>query len=93
MESPAVVSLGLHLVPETIRHARLGLSWKVLTVLENWTTRRYHNSVGTSAETKRFRVRVSGPLPGNPSTDGEFVLIVRRYGDRPGWWISPGVSA
>ena len=21
--------------------------------------------------------------------DGEFVMVVRRYGDRPGWWISP----
>lgn len=66
MEVPAVVDLGPHLVPEVIRHARLDLSWKVLAVLENWTTPRYHNSVGTPAETKRFRVRVSGPLPGNP---------------------------
>jgi hypothetical protein len=37
----------------------------------------------------RFRVRVSGPLPGNPSEKGEFVITVCRYGDRPGWWISP----
>ena len=86
---PAVVDLGPHLVPETIRHAQLGLSWKVLAVTENWTTRRYHDSIGTYAETERFRVRVAGPLPGDPAADGEFVMIVRRYGDRPGWWISP----
>ncbi len=34
-------------------------------------------------------MRVSGPLPGNPSEKGEFVITVCRYGDRPGWWISP----
>jgi hypothetical protein len=28
-------------------------------------------------------------MPGDPSADGEFIMIVRRYGDRPGWWISP----
>jgi hypothetical protein len=90
MEVPAVVDLGPHLVPEVIRHPRLGLTWKVLAVTENWTTKRYHDSIGTHAETKRFRLRVSGPLPGNPSDVGEFVMIVRRYGDRPNWWISPG---
>ena len=94
MEAPAVVDLGPHLVPEIIRHARLDLSWTVLAIIENWTTRRYHNSVGTHAETKRFRVRVRGPLPGGASADGEFVMVARRcYGDRPGWWTSPGDSA
>ena len=53
------------------------------------TSPRYHDAVGTPAETKRFRVRVSGPLPGRPSEEGEFVMTVRRYGDRPGWWINP----
>jgi len=90
---PAVVDLGPHLVAEAIRHAQLGLSWKLLAVRENWTTRRYHDTVGTSGETKRFRVRASGPLAGDPSADREFVMIVRRYGDRPGWWISPGDPA
>jgi hypothetical protein len=89
MEVSAVVDLGPRLVPELIRHPRLGLSWRVTAVIEDWTTPRYHDSVGTPAETRRFRVRVSGPLPGEPSVDGEFVMIVRRYGDRSGWWISP----
>jgi hypothetical protein len=53
-------------------------------VLEDWTTPRYYDAVGTPAETRRFRVRVSGPLPGNPSEKGEFVMTVRRYGDRSG---------
>ena len=58
-------------------------------MLEDWTTLRHYDAVGTPAEMGRFRVRVSGPLPGNPSEKGEFVMTVRRYGDRPGWWISP----
>jgi hypothetical protein len=40
--------------------------------------------IGMPAETERFRVRVSGPLPAEPSADGEFVMIVRRYGDKSG---------
>ena len=89
MEAPALVDLGPRLAPIAIHHARLGLTWRVLRVIEDWTTPRYHDAVGTPAETKRYRVRVSGPLPGRPSQEGEFVMTVRRYGDRPGWWISP----
>jgi hypothetical protein len=47
---------------------------------------------GTPLESKRFRVRVRGPLPGMSSKEGEFVMIVRRYGDRDGWWISPEMA-
>ena len=83
------MDLGPGLTPTAIRHAGLGLSWTVLAVTEKWTTPRYHDSVGTPTETRRFRVRVSGPLPGDPTAAGEFAMTVRRYGDRPGWWISP----
>jgi hypothetical protein len=76
-------------VPVAIQHARIGLTWRVLQVVEDWTTPRYHDAVGILAETKRFRVRASRPLPGNPSEEGGFVMTVRRYGDPPGWWISP----
>jgi hypothetical protein len=48
-----------------IRTPGSGLTWRVTRVLENWTTPRYYDAVGTPAETRRFRVRVSGPLPGN----------------------------
>lgn len=90
MEALAIVDLGPRLTPVAIRHARLGLEWRVLQVLEDWTTREYHALVGTPAETNQFRVRVRGPLPGNPSADGEFVMAIRRYGDRGGWWVCPG---
>jgi hypothetical protein len=79
----ALVDLGPRLVPVTIRHARLGLAWRVRRVLEDWTTPPYYDAVGTPAETRRFRVCVSGPLPGSPSEEGEFIMTVRRYGDRP----------
>ena len=88
-EAPAVVELGSRLVPVAIRHARLDLSWSVLAVMEDWTTPRYHAVHGTPEETRRFRVRVRGPVPSRPSSDGEFEMVIRRYGDRPGWWISP----
>lgn len=93
VDVPAVVDLGAFLTPEAIRHVQLGLSWKVLAVLQDWTTPRYHDAVGTPGETRRFLVRVSGPLPGDPYADGEFIMIVRRYGDRPGWWVSPAGGA
>jgi hypothetical protein len=72
METLALVELGPRLVPVAIRHARLGLTWRVLTLIEDWTTSRYHDAVGTPAETKQFLVRVSGPLPGTPLAEGEF---------------------
>ena len=53
---------------------------------------RYSEVAGTPLESKRFRVRVHGPLPGMSSKEGEFVMIVRRYGDQNGWWIAPGVA-
>ena len=89
MEAPAVVDLSARLVPLTIRHAEIDLSWSVLAVLEDWTTPSYHDDVGTPMEVKRFRIRVTGPLPRHPDAVGEFGMIVRRYGDRQGWWICP----
>jgi hypothetical protein len=76
------------MTPEIIWHAMLGLRWEVVRVVEDWTCRSYHDTVGTPGETKRSVVRVRGPLPGNPTEIGEFVMTVRRYGDKPGWWIS-----
>ena len=42
-------------------------------MIENWTCERYHEAVGTPAETKRFRVRVRGlgrnrAVPGHQNT-------------------------
>jgi hypothetical protein len=93
MEAQALVQLGgSGMVPISIRHALLPLEWKVLTVLENWTTPTYWAVLGTPRETRRFRARVSGPLPGRPMQTGEFVMTIRRYAGRPGWWIAPGTD-
>jgi hypothetical protein len=77
------------MTPEIIWHATLGLKWEVRAVLEDWTTSEYWAMLGTPGETRRFRVCVRGPLPGRPDEVGEFVMVVRRFGDRPGWWVSP----
>jgi hypothetical protein len=61
----------------------------VLAVVEDWTTPTYHDHAGTLPKTRRFQARVTGLLPGRPAEDGEFGMLVRRYGDRPGWWICP----
>lgn len=89
MEAPAIVDLSAQLVPLTIRHAELELSWSVIDVLEVWTTPDFEQDAGSVMELKRYRVRVTGPLPGRPSEVGEFGMLVRRYGDRSGWWICP----
>jgi hypothetical protein len=89
MEAPAIVDLSASLVPLSIRHAELQLSWSVLEVVEEWTTPDFEQDVGSVMELKVYRVRVAGPLPGRPSVSGEFGMIIRRYGDRQGWWVSP----
>jgi hypothetical protein len=44
-----------------------GLEREVSLVLEGWICdHNYYDARGTPGETKRFRVRVSGPPPGRP---------------------------
>jgi hypothetical protein len=38
---------------------------------------------------KWYRLRVFGPLPGQPDQLGEFVMIANAYGNRDRWWIRP----
>ena len=89
MEAPAIVDLSAQLVPLTIRHAGLDLVWSVLELLEVWTTPDFEEDLRSSMELKRYRVRVTGPLPGRPAETGEFTMIVRRLGDSPSWWAGP----
>lgn len=77
------------MTPDIVWHGTLSLKWDVLRVLEDFTTPVYREVLGTPGDTRRFRVVVSGPLPGRPAECGEFVTVVRRTGDRPGWWIAP----
>jgi hypothetical protein len=89
MEAPATVHLGERGTPELVWHTLLGLRWQVRCVLEDWATTDPWSVLGTPGETRRFVVRVRGPLPGWPTKTGEFVLVIRKFGDKPGWWISP----
>lgn len=72
------------MTPGIIWHATLGLKWEVLRVVEDWITPEYRSVLGTPGETRRFVVRVSGPLSVRPPQTGEFVMIVRGFGDGPG---------
>ena len=47
-------------------------------MLEDWTTPEYWAVLGTPGETRRFKVRVRGPLPGRPAETSEFVMVVKR---------------
>jgi len=84
-KAPAVVDLGPHLAPVRIRQAAIdGLPGKVPAVTENWTTPRYHGTVGTLAETKRPRFPcprlrshgIKGCLTGTPLTHRRLYLAV-----------------
>jgi hypothetical protein len=71
METPAIVDLSASLVPLTIRHAELELSWSVIDVVTEWTTPDFEQDDGSAMELKRYNLRVTGPLPGRPSEAGE----------------------
>ena len=89
MEAPAIVHLGPDQAPDIIWHALLSLEWRVLRIAEDWAAADYVAVLGTPGELRRFRVVVSGPLPGRPEETGQFVMVLRQVGDRPGWWVGP----
>ena len=85
MEAPAIVHLGPDRLPDIVWHAQSSLKWRVLRIVEDWTAEYYLGVLGTAGELRRFRVLVSGPLPGRPEETGQFVLVLRQVGDKPGW--------
>jgi len=91
-EVAAVVKLGPRLTPAGIGHAdRPELCWMVWRTLDSWriSTPGWFRARGTAAVVERHRVLVSGPAPHQPAEYATHVLIVSRYGDRPGWWMRP----
>lgn len=85
----ALVELRPDLTPMVITHARLAMTWRVLRTLEYWTQPRDQEAEG-AAEITRYRCWVRGPLPGRPAQIGEFTMVVRMFGDKPGqWWVNP----
>jgi hypothetical protein len=51
------------MTPELIWHTVLPLKWEVVRVVEDWTCRSYHDTIGTPGETKRFIVGVRARSP------------------------------
>lgn len=73
-----------------IRHAKLGLKWEVLGLVESW--QRPDDSTageGQAVLLSREVVLVHGPRPGRPGESGRFMLEVCRYGHVDGEWITP----
>jgi hypothetical protein len=75
--------------PERIKHATLGLTWRVLQVIETWD--RPEDSPageGRPVLLRREVVLVDGPRPGRPGESGRFILEVCSYGHVPGEWVT-----
>lgn len=90
MPIPATLRHGADFKPARIRDRR-GHLWLVQEVLAHWQHEASAGELlGRPECIARWVLRVCGPLPGNPSVRGEFVLRAERFGDRPGWWIGPG---
>jgi len=76
------------LVPERVTHVAAGLHWEVNQVLDHWVHPDGMKARG-SACVEAWKLRVTGPLPGQPRVNGEFVMTAKSYADRPYWWIRP----
>jgi hypothetical protein len=67
-----------------------GPRWTVREVLGGWTHPGWPGKAHSKPVVeKRYRLRVFGPLPGQPDQLGEFVMIATAYGSRDRWWIRP----
>jgi hypothetical protein len=76
--------------PEQIRHAKLGLRWEVLEVIETW--QRPDDSPageGQPVLMSREVLLVYGPRPGRPGESGRFIMEIASYGHVDGWSITP----
>jgi|SRR5215472_1796810 len=76
--------------PQRVHHAS-GLFWNVGAVLCHW---QHPAPAGRRLRMRGivecWRMRVWGPLPGEPGRNGEFTMTARTRGNRPGWLLSPG---
>jgi hypothetical protein len=71
-----------------------GLVWRVCAVLCGWQHPAPAPVQATMPGMVRcWRMRVRGPLPGDPAHVGEFVMTARTHGNRPGWVFRPGPPA
>lgn len=88
--APGFLRHGPDFRPATVHHATRDLSWQVWEVLGHWQYPAPAPVRVTLDEVVEcWRLRVRDPLPGKPGCSGEFVMVARTYGDRPGWELVP----
>lgn len=74
-------------VPTLIYDPSLDHAWMVCRVLDSWARDlRAHGEPGVTAW---WACYVDGPLPGDPSRTGRFVMTVSGYEGVEGWFIEP----
>jgi hypothetical protein len=75
--------------PEQIRHAELGLKWRVLAVVEHWERPKGSPAgEGRPVLLSREVVTVDGPRPGQPGLSGRFMMEIASYGHVDGEWLT-----
>jgi hypothetical protein len=90
MAARGTLTYGPDFTPASVHHANGKLSWMVWEVLEHWSSPLSPSErLATGAIVERWRLEVSGPLPGQPERRGRFVLIAETRGNEPGWLLSP----
>jgi hypothetical protein len=72
-------------VPTLICDPGPGHVWMVFGVLDSWA--RNLRARGEPGVTAWWACRVDGPLPGDSSRTGRFVMSVSAYEGVDGWWI------
>jgi hypothetical protein len=87
------LSHGTDFRPSRVYH-RDGHAWLVTEVMCHWEHPASAPAwVTLSCMVECWRLRVSGPLPGDPGQHGAFTMTARTAGNRPGWELEPGPEA
>lgn len=90
MTAPGTLRHGPDFQPVSVHHATRDLAWQVWEVLGHWVhPAPAPERLAVSRVVESWRLKVRGPLPGQPERSGEFVMVAETHGDRPGWWLSP----
>jgi hypothetical protein len=81
------------MLPLRIRHAGRLLEWEVVRVLQEWGRPELaagEHDLDDPAVIAWYRLQVYGPLPGQPGERDYFVMEIRAYGNKPGWFVTVG---
>jgi hypothetical protein len=71
-----------------------GLTWLVDNVVEYWERPGGADTANRRSETRRWRLEVTGPLPGAPDQHSHQQVVLVTHGDgTTGWWMGPADTA